>query len=168
MITRTVLHVAEKFLSLLTPDLIELKTAERHLKHTPNSIPARHARGVALAKLGRYEDAAEDFQRVVKADPTDAKAYNNLGLALYHQRRFPQAIEAYQEAITISSDYADPHYNLACIYACTGEFEKCLEELERTKRLDGFLGTIDPSADRDFAPIQSHAEYGPRFKALVK
>lgn len=146
--TETVLYVADKFLSILTPSLIALKAAEGRLKRAPNSVPARHARGVALAQLRRYEEALDEFMEVTKADPMHVRAHNNVGLALYHLGRFPEAVEAYRHAIGLDENYADPHYNLACVYSLEGNFSKCLEELERVKLLDGFGGKIDPVSDR--------------------
>lgn len=165
--TKAVIYVADKFLSTLTPGLIELKTAERALKVDPNSIQAHHGRGVALAKLGRYDEALAEFKKVIKADPKYVKTYNNMGLTLHRMGRFPEAVEAYERAIALDNNYGDARYNLACAYCLQGNFDKCLEELERVKQLDGFVGKTDPISDPDLANIRSDSEYGPRFKAVV-
>jgi hypothetical protein len=165
--TRTVLYIAEKFLGMLTDELIKLKSAERHLKHNPHSLPAGHVRGAALGKLHRYEEAIEEFQKVIKAESTNFRAHNDLGLALHHLGRFPEAIKAYQQAIALDENYADAHYNLACTYALQRDFSQCLEELECTKRLDGFAGKINPALDPDLATIRGDPQYGPSFSALI-
>lgn len=36
-------------------------------------------RGVTLESLGRYEEAAADYQAVLLAQPNDPAAWNNLG-----------------------------------------------------------------------------------------
>lgn len=166
--TNTVLDAADKFHRSLTPDFVALKTTERRLKRTPNSVPAHHARGVAVGQLGRYAEAVDEFEWVTNADPKHFRAYSNKGLALHRLGRLPEAVEAYQLAITLNDNYADAHYNLACVYSVQGEFSKCLEELERTKLLDGFVRKTDPVSDSDLENICGNPEYGPRFRALVE
>ncbi len=166
--TEAVLHVADKFLSSLTPGLIALKTAERKLQFDSNSVQAHHARGVALGQLGRYEEALKEFEWVTKADAKHFRAYSNKGLALHRLGRLPEAVEAYQHATALNDNYADAHYNLACLYSVQGEFSKCLGELERAKLLDGFVERTDPVSDPDLENIRRDLEYGPQFRALVE
>lgn len=165
--TEAVISVADRFIGMLTPPLIALRNAERFLKTEPNSVSARHARGIALAQLGQYNESLDEFGEVASAEPTNVKAHNNIGLALLHLRRFDEALEAFRRAIHLDEDYADAHYNLACVYSLQGNFSQCLDELERVKLLDGFA-TKDPASDSDLASIYDNPEYGPRFRVLVR
>lgn len=164
--TEAVISAADRFIGMLTPPLIALKNAEHILKREPNSISARHARGIALAQLGQYEEALIEFRKVARAEPAHIKARNNMGLSLLHLGRLDEAEEAFLRVINLDQNYADAHYNLACIHSLQQSFNKCLEELERVKLLDGFAAR-DPTSDPDLANVRGDPEYGPRFKELV-
>ena len=47
----------------------------------PDDPEAYNTRGVALAKIGKYERATADFSQAIKLDPRHAAAYTNRALA---------------------------------------------------------------------------------------
>ena len=165
--TEAVLSVANQFLNTLTPELIELKAADKYLERTPGSLDGRCARGVALGKLRRYEEALAELESVVEEDPNHAPTHNNIGLALLKLNRLSDAADAFARAIGIEDSYANAHYNLACVYSLQGRFDKCLEHLEAVKALDGFINRTVPATDSDLANIRDDPAYGPKFIAVV-
>jgi tetratricopeptide (TPR) repeat protein len=140
---------------------------ESKLMRNLETVQAHLDRGVELAKLGQYEDALVEFGEVTKADLGHVQAYNNTGLALLHLGRLAEAEESLRRAIGLDKKYPDAHYNIACVHSRQGNLSKCIEELEKVKQLDGFVGGIDPISDPDFANILHDRDYGPRFRALV-
>jgi Flp pilus assembly protein TadD len=57
--------------------------------------------GLALAKLGRREEALEAFKNA----GDEAKAYNNLGMIYLGEKRYQEAISAFEKAIQLSPSY---------------------------------------------------------------
>ena len=44
--------------------------------------------GVAFDNLGKYPQAIESYQNVIKINPRDADAYNNMGVVLKNVGRY--------------------------------------------------------------------------------
>jgi protein O-GlcNAc transferase len=68
--------------------------------------------GQALQALGRCDEAAGAYRRVLKIDPDSADAYCALGDALYSQRDYGNAIAAYESAVHLRPDSFDALNNL--------------------------------------------------------
>jgi tetratricopeptide (TPR) repeat protein len=77
------------------------------------SIQSPLTRGEALARSGRYEDAAAAFREAIRLEPELAGAHNNLGCALAALGRFEEAGAAFREAVRLRPDYAEARRNLA-------------------------------------------------------
>ncbi len=58
-------------------------------------------KGDSLAKLKRYEEAIEAYEKAIELDPKDAYAWVNKGFALDELKRYEEAIEAYEKAIEL-------------------------------------------------------------------
>ena len=56
------------------------------IQRNPNDSVAYNTRGIAYAKIGRYQNAIDDFTKAVQLDPKFAAAYTNRALA-YRQMR---------------------------------------------------------------------------------
>jgi tetratricopeptide (TPR) repeat protein len=67
---------------------------------------------VALNRLGRAQDAIDQYSIALQLDPDYAEAYNNLGVALANQGRFDEAIEQFSAALKIYPGYANARQNL--------------------------------------------------------
>ena len=74
---------------------------------TQNNYIAYNNLGVAYDKLGRYQDAIEDYKQAIRIKPDYAEAHFNLGVAYGKLGRYQDAIESYKQAIRIKPDYAD-------------------------------------------------------------
>ena len=74
----------------------------------PASATAANDRGVALAHLERYQDAAEAFTRGVARDPADALILRNLAIALRHLGRDQEAEAALGRARALRPERLEP------------------------------------------------------------
>ena len=68
--------------------------------------------GLALAKLGQWEQAVEAYRQALRLRPDLAEAHNNLGIALVQMGRLDDAIAAYQRAIAHRPDFSAALNNL--------------------------------------------------------
>src|SRR3954447_17144618 len=64
----------------------------------PNRVEARSNLGAVLAKLGRYQDAIDQYQAALKVAPRDVapRLRFNLALAYYKSNQIPEAAAEFQ------------------------------------------------------------------------
>lgn len=104
--------------------------------------PCNVLKGQALYKLGRYKEAIEVFENVLKVEkekgwnPIDnwhanfymARSYSELG-------EFKKAEEIYQSQIVANPLFTEAYFQLGKNYSETGEFEKASEYLNIASKL---------------------------------
>ena len=110
----------------------------------------------ALAAQRRNETAqAEDFyKRALGIDPAHVNAMNNLGVIYMGQNRHAEAISLFEQALLQKRQYADPYYNLACLYAQRGDAGRALANLKSAIDIDAKVVEW-ARQDRDLANIRS-------------
>src|SRR5436309_1336410 len=57
---------------------------------------------IALEHEGKFAEAAEAWQALIKANPRDAAAFASLGLDLARQQKYAEAINAYKRAVALN------------------------------------------------------------------
>ncbi len=70
------------------------------------------ANGVELSKRGRFEEAAQEFQRSITLTPDSAEANHELGYALYRLGKYRESAESSQRAIALYPKNAETLRNL--------------------------------------------------------
>jgi Flp pilus assembly protein TadD len=95
----------------------DLETARQHPAEAlaqyrlAEAAPATRARalageGIALAALGRFDEARPVLQHAVGADPKAWRAWNALGVAYDEAQQWPKAEDAYARALDAGGDAA--------------------------------------------------------------
>lgn len=61
----------------------------------------------------RYDEAIDEFKKVLAANPGNAEAYYNLGLIYENKNKIDEARSMYEKALAIDNDYklAREHIN---------------------------------------------------------
>ena len=72
-----------------------IKDYEEHLKSNPNSLFTLKDKGIALAKIGKYEDAIKCFEEALKIDPNYNAAWYNKGVTFHLLSKYEDAIKCY-------------------------------------------------------------------------
>src|SRR5262249_34118572 len=110
------------------------------------SPQAHNALGLAPYAVGRYADAAEDFQRAIGAGSEDLTYYGNLGDALRQSGRRADARRAYDRAaelgrarLALRSEDAETRAELAMFLAGGGRCPEALAETSRVESADPTL-----------------------------
>jgi chemotaxis protein methyltransferase CheR len=85
----------------LTGSLAAYRECERSCRDHPLSIELHYLRGLFLFDLGRGDDAADAFRRVVYLDPSLALAHFSLGTILAKDGDIVRARRAFQNAYSI-------------------------------------------------------------------
>ena len=121
-------------------------------------------RGIALAGLGRLEEAEASFRRVVELRGDDAEAHNLLGAVLAAQEKWREAIAHYEEAIRLRRGFAAVYGNLAEALRREGRLEESIEAYHQALGLEPNsaethygLGNALRAQDR---PAEALAHYG--------
>jgi tetratricopeptide (TPR) repeat protein len=76
-----------------------------------DQIDALHYLGVALAQLGRNEEALVPLARALELKPRDTAAHNHMGNALIGLARYDEALRSYERALALDPRLSDAHYN---------------------------------------------------------
>ncbi|MYC77343.1 tetratricopeptide repeat protein [Candidatus Poribacteria bacterium] len=84
-----------------------------------------YERGMRAIRLGLYDEALADFQRVLQLNPQNAEAYCELGAVYRLKEKTDDALEAYLHALELpasSRTHGTAHLCLARLYRAQGRF----------------------------------------------
>jgi tetratricopeptide (TPR) repeat protein len=81
----------------------------------------RYNFATALAELGRYAEAAEQFQVVTQDMPNLAAGYNNYGNVLRLMGNLKGAVDQFRQALELESGFSDAQNNLTLVLALLQE-----------------------------------------------
>ncbi|NLA38882.1 MAG: tetratricopeptide repeat protein, partial [Methanomicrobiales archaeon] len=95
-----------------SPDKKDVSTSNRKItfkkKDTaPKSADAWNNKGLALRKLGRYDEAIQCYDRALEIDPKNAKAWSSKSYALWNLGRNAEAIQCSDRALEIDPKNVD-------------------------------------------------------------
>jgi phosphoribosylamine--glycine ligase len=90
----------------------------------------------ASVRLGRYDEAASAWARVVRLDPEDAIARHNLAAVQVRQGNFELAEIEMREAARLDPDYVDARSGLATLLSRRGDFAGALIEIEAALKVE--------------------------------
>lgn len=84
-------------------------------------------KGVALALLGRLQDALDAYDAVLEVRPDDATALNNKGVVLKRLGREMDAVEAFEAALCLRPDFGEALYNKGLSLGILGRSAEAVE-----------------------------------------
>ncbi|MFH0982376.1 MAG: tetratricopeptide repeat protein [Planctomycetota bacterium] len=100
------------------------------------SATAQHNLGRALAKQGRYDEAAAHFRQALEIKPTYYPGEVDLGLLLEATQRPGEAIAAFNRALRLKPDLAIVHHHLGVLLVGQGATEPAETHLREAVRLE--------------------------------
>jgi Flp pilus assembly protein TadD len=84
---------------------------------------------------GRYEEAAESFEKAAELQPS-AGIYRNLGASYARLGRYERAVVALRRAIAINPEDAEAYRDLGVVYILSSDMKSALEQHEILRKLD--------------------------------
>jgi tetratricopeptide (TPR) repeat protein len=111
-------------------------------------LPAPHAalnHATDLYREGRYDDAAQEYRRVIDMRPSWALPYVGLGNSLWELNRRPEAVKAYQHAVDLSPDWVEALVSLGQALVDSDRSSEAIPVLTRALQLrpeDGKAKTL--------------------------
>jgi tetratricopeptide (TPR) repeat protein len=88
-----------------------------------------------LLRLGKKNEATVILRRAVALSPGTPEGHYELGRADLESNRLKAARTEFEKTIQLAPQYANAYYQLAQIYAKTGETEKARRMAERVRQL---------------------------------
>jgi tetratricopeptide (TPR) repeat protein len=100
-----------------------VKAYEKAVRAWPSS-DNHYALGQAYMNAGRYSDADQEFNTVLRKDPDQPNGNYGLGLNFSKEGRYEDAVLQFKEAIRIDPQFYDAHAELGYAYADLGEMDE--------------------------------------------
>ena len=107
-----------------------LPGAARGQNKAADAAAQQNARGAALLKDGKFEEAVAELQKAADAAPTSAVIQSNLAYAYDRQGRTEEAVAAYRKALELDPKNAIVRNNLANLYSKQGLYEDAAREYQ--------------------------------------
>ncbi len=112
----------------------------------------------SLAQQSRYQEAYDRLQTYLKRRPEDEQGRLLKGVLLTRLDRMDEAIEAFRDLAKDEPDLAEPHNNLAVLYAAQGRYDEARKSLEKAVALQPGYGTARENLGDIYARL-AHLEY---------
>ena len=97
---------------------------------SPDLPRVRLAAGLLEETAGQYEEALDDYRRVLNREPQDVDALRSIA-GVYDKLKMPsQAIAAYQKAIQLDPGYYAGYHGLGVFYYYHGDYAKAAEQFQ--------------------------------------
>ena len=104
---------------------LALVRLNRLIATTPQALAEPHYhRALALASLGREQEAAADYEAALRLKPGLVAAHNNLGELRRKQRDFAGADASFAAALQIDTSHPDARYNRALNAMQSGDLRR--------------------------------------------
>ena len=109
--------------NLQQPDLLPraLEDYSKCLESQPSHLDSLNNMGVVLAKLERYEDAAEAFTGLIRQQPDNVLALRNRGLCHHDLGNFDEALADYTATVTLAPQEAENWFQRGNVYLQQGQ-----------------------------------------------
>jgi len=146
-----VLSVDERQRTILAEDFgrkerdAHIACYEKMIANDPQDVSVRYELGEMLTKLGRPEQAIEQFVRALEIDPDHVPTHAALGILLHDQGRFDEAEAHFRQAIAGMPELAEAHFNLGQTLLLQGRLDEALDEYKTALELQP-----------EFAPAEHH------------
>ena len=99
-------------------------------------LKRRHAEAALAQRSGNLSKAKVIYGEILTLDADNVEALNNLGVVYLAEKQGDRALALFRRAVLLKRDYADPYYNMACLYAQKNDIEQSLWYLKMAISID--------------------------------
>jgi len=100
----------------------------RAIELFPDYHDAYGSRGLAYFRLGKYDQAYDDYQKALKYRPNDDKVLSNLGFIYFLRQQLDSAETVYRKSVSINPRFIDARRNLGAVLAMQKRFPEAIEQ----------------------------------------
>jgi Flp pilus assembly protein TadD len=101
------------------------------LNASPDNVRIRYLRGLLNQKTGELEQAAQDYDFLIKRGVADAEILNNAGTIYANNKDFEKAEGFFIAAIKKNPGMIEAHNNLADLFLQTEDYSRAIEEYNK-------------------------------------
>lgn len=102
----------------------------------------RANRASVLAKLDRFAEARQEYERVLLRDATNEEAHYGLGFIAHQERAFDEAIRHYEDALAIDPEHVNSINNLAAVHILQRNWSAAVAMLLKQAELEPGLPEV--------------------------
>lgn len=92
--------------------------------------------GVVTARMKKYEEALEYYNKALQINPYEPVALNNSATVYFELKNFDEALKRFMRAVELKPDYADAYMNIGSCYGMAGQYDKAIFYLEKAVGAD--------------------------------
>lgn len=92
--------------------------------------------GNALDKIGKPQEAIEQYKQALAIDPEYEAAYNQLGKVLVQRGNLDEALLNFSYAVQVNTSYAEAHNNMANVYVQQGRDLDAIDHYGKALRIN--------------------------------
>jgi len=134
-------------------------------KSSPNNSDVLLAKGFVYRRLGKFEDAINNFQKATTLNPNSDESLHSLCETLVFDRKADEATEAFDKAIALAPDDAGLYISKADVFiSLKNDFKTAKTILDNSKDF------VDPAKLKDMYAIMDmlQGNYAPALKACAE
>lgn len=94
-----------------------------------NSNNSYYNRGYCYEKVGKLEEAIEDFSKAIELNPSDDEALNNRGTIYLSRDKYQKAIDDFTKALEINNSKAETYFNRAQAYIADERYKEGISDI---------------------------------------
>lgn len=130
-------HTLDSFLKM-TPGQLDANLASyfQTVDLNENDANAYFNRAMALANLGKQNEAIRDYTKAMELNPKLAEAYNGRGYAYSKLGQYDQAIADYTKSCELIPNFSYAYNNRGSTYLLSGKYQEAIEDFSRVAEMD--------------------------------
>lgn len=101
-----------------------------------NHREARYTQAASFLKDGNLKEAEGIFREILEQDPGHINSLNDMGVLSLHEGKYEDAINFFEKAVKLKPKFANPYYNLACVYSLQKKGDKGMAYLLKAIEVD--------------------------------
>jgi Flp pilus assembly protein TadD len=113
--------------------------AETAIRLRKNFGESHAAKGIILAKQGKYREALPELSKGLSLGYRDAVTYHYLGIAYAQLGNLREALRAYEQGVALDPKFPAARLNLALQYKKLGQAEKARAQFDIVCKLSAEL-----------------------------
>lgn len=104
----------------------------RALELNPNDGTTHEWYGYMLSRLGRHDEALDQYKGALESDPLNLNFNDNVANGYAAARSYQMAIDQYKKTIDLDPTFASAHDNLSHVYRDIGKYDLWFEEEKKS------------------------------------
>ncbi len=112
-----------------------LRLLDQALTLNPQSFAVHFNRGLAFAKLERWDEALESYTAAAQRNPGAADIHGNRGVILFKMKRYGEALDCQTQALRLQPDFAAALVNRGNVLRALNQNDAALADYERAAAL---------------------------------